>query len=268
MQVFIVLLVLLVSTSGILSASAVDRFETLRITHEDNPRVCIMEPEPELQIKFQGYLLQETYDAITDWDNEMTKFTNGGNWLIHMRLFEYEEHHDRHVNDFPECNIFIEYAGINNGDVVGPTALGYTSYDFSKSIHKFSYIKIYTQAEKTLRQLSFCLGCEPGLAEAKFKTNIEYKDLTRADIRKILLHEFGHALGLGHYMQDRDKSNNIPSIMYPSMNAFDDKNKDSKIEFVDKVMLREIYHSDGFGGHYGFTPRYFEIDSLLRDYIL
>ena len=266
MKILTVLLVLLVCTSMPI-ASAEDRFETMRHEHIDNPTVCIMEPDEELQIRFYHYLLHEAYNTVMEWQTEMTEFSQG-DWYMPMILVEYENHFDRHVREFPQCNVFIEFDMHNTGDVVNSTALGYTAYDFSNSRHHYAYIKVYVTAEKLTSKASICIGCNNNdIAEAQFKTTKNHEYLEDYSVKKILLHEFGHALGLGHYVEDKDKTNNQDSLMFPFMSAFSPDNKNAKIELIDKILLVQMYSFDGFGGHQGFQPRYFEISDLLRDWI-
>lgn len=265
MRLLLVLLVSLVCISSIPLIHAEDRFNTMRVIHKDNPTVCIMEPTEELQVRYYSHLLQIAFDSVMEWQTDMYNFTDG-DWYMPMRLYDYEDHFDKDVRDFPECDVFIEYADINPGDVVNSSALAYTSFDFSRSVHQYSYVKIYVQAEKISSNIAFCLGCNEGLAKADITSKKSHEYLDQETIRKIMLHEIGHALGLGHYIEDKDKNNNESSIMYPYMKAFGIDNSGAEIELADKIMMREMYHKDGFGGHAGFTPKYFEINSLLKDF--
>ena len=267
MKVLLVLLVCLVCVSSIPLSHSVpntDRYETMKIYHADNPKVCIMEPVDELKERFHSYMLKETFDAVMEWSSTMKRFS-GGDWYMPIELHEYKDHFDKSVRDFTECNIFIEYEGVNDGSVVTSSALAYTSFDFSNSRQKYTYIKVYVQAEIISNKIILCVGCD-SLPDLKSKKDMVY--LLREDIRKIVLHEFGHALGLGHYIEDRDKTNNQNSIMLPQMTPFRTDNNEAGIYFIDKAVLVEIYSSDGFGGHNGITPKYFEIASILKDYVL
>ena len=73
------------------------------------------------------------------------------------------------------------------------------------------------------------------------------------------MHEFGHALGIGHYIEDMDSKNNLPSLMYPNLNPF--KENSFELEELDKEMLRTIYNDDGFGGLHGNVPYYYIIET-------
>ena len=81
-----------------------------------------------------------------------------------------------------------------------------------------------------------------------------------------MLHEFGHAIGLGHYIEDKSRNNNVSSLMYPSFDPFD-TNDEIIIEPIDLQMAVEIYNADGFGGLYGNAPKFIGVDYLKNRFM-
>jgi len=256
------LLSILILFSSLNTASAEDRIYSMRLAHADNPTFCIMEPSSDLTEIYHEYLLKTTFDAVMEWQTEMNQFTEG-DWDIPVFIYEYEEHFDKDISWFPLCNIFIEYEMKNMSDVVSSSALGYASYDFSKSWHKWSYIKIYATAEQETTRFSLCIGCEPKTSEIIQEKN--HKLLDRDTVRFIILHEIGHAIGLGHYIIGLD-SKSTDTIMLPALKPFAVENKDVKIGLIDKLALVEIYGKDGFGGLEGSSHiEFFSVNDLLKD---
>ena len=252
--IIIVLISFCLIIGSISSVSGDDRLETMKMFHKKNPTVCIMEPNPVIQERFHDEVFMMTVQSVLTWENEMKSHT-GGNWHMPMKYIELERHDDKRAQDFPECNIFIVFEELNNGEFVKKSALGFTKYNFSHSNHQWVLVVVYLKSVVEQQNVSICIGCDDVPNEVSIK--LEYKDHPENSIRKIILHEFGHALGIGHYIEDMDKFNNNISLMYPSMNPFKENNL--TIGFVDKECLSKIYGKDGFGGIYGFAPAYYEI---------
>ena len=248
--VWIVLIVSLVSFSLFVVVYGEDKIETMKVFHKDNPSVCIFEPEQDLQDRFHSTIFKHTVDSVLIWQNEMKSYS-GGNWYMPIFYYQYGEHVNKTPQEFPECNILIVFEGLNNGtDIVNSSALGYAHFDFSHSNHQWAMVVVYTKALVETPVVSVCIGCDDVPNEINIKQ--EVRDLPENSIRYIIMHEFGHALGIGHYVDDRTKFNNHVNLMYPSMSPFGEN--DLTIGFVDKEVLVKIYGKDGFKGIYGHTP--------------
>ena len=248
--VWIVLIVSLVSFSLFVVVYGEDKIETMKVFQKDNPSVCIFEPEQDLQDRFHSTIFKHTVDSVLIWQNEMKSYS-GGNWYMPIFYYQYGEHVNKTPQEFPECNILIVFEGLNNGtDIVNSSALGYAHFDFSHSNHQWAMVVVYTKALVETPVVSVCIGCDD--VPNKIDIKQEARDLPENSIRYIIMHEFGHALGLGHYIDDRTKFNNHVSLMYPIMKPFEEN--DLTIGFVDKEALVKIYGKDGFNGVYGFTP--------------
>ena len=249
---------------SLFSTSFADSIETMGggIYHKENPLICIMEPESELQERFYNELLLLAYDSSMLWQNNLKSYS-GGNWYMVMELVPYEDHFDKVVYDFPRCNIFIEFSKNNYGQHIDNVdALGYAQIDFSKSRHQWAYVMIYTEAVEKGTKISLCIGCD-SKQEMDLTTKQEMLQMDADAIKKVLIHELGHALGVGHYVQDLRTDNNIESIMYPNFNPFSNKNAIEELPLADLEVLRQIYESDGFGGLRGLPLSEIPMEDIL-----
>lgn len=263
---WLVLTVSLLCFFSLQSVFADDKFEVIRFIHNDNPNVCIMQPEPDLQERFHEEILDITINSVLSWQNEMIYLT-GGNWFMPIEYHPYEEHFDKYPEDYKQCNIFMEYRHHNTGEegTKNKKALGFTAFDFSKSNHQYSYVLTYMHSQKATPSISLCLGCDDN--DQSFKVEMTQLPLPSDTIQTIIMHEFAHALGVGHYVADQRDPLNIPSLMYPSLDPFDD-NISYEIQDIDKDMLVELYTEDGFGGFHGTKPYYFDIKMTPNGFIL
>ena len=267
-MVFTVFTVFMVST--VCTSAYGDYIETMGggIYHKDNPLVCIMEPEPTLQERFYGSpegiddisdgILTLTIETIYEWSSTMRDYTDGSRfhdqngWHMETALVKYEDHNNLMVFDYPECNIFIEYSKENTGQhIKNESALGYTQMDFSKSKHQWAYVMIYLDSIEIGQKVHLCIGCDDQEQKLELKVDLDARPMPVESIHKILRHEFGHAIGIGHYIEDQSDGNNVDSLMYPNFNPFKPKVYDT-IPLADREILRQIYGNDGFGGFQGY----------------
>jgi len=259
--VLIVLMVSLVFPYSLNGAYGDDKFEVIRFIHKDNPNVCIMEPEPSLQERFHEEVLDLTINSVLNWQNEM-KLLTGGNWFMPIEYHVYEEHFDKYPEDYKQCNIFIEYRHHNTGEegTKNKKALGFTAFDYSSSSHQYAYVLSYMHSPKATPTISLCIGCDD--KDQSFTVELAQLPLPSDTIQTIIMHEFGHALGVGHYIADQRNPLNIPSLMYPTLDPFND-NISYDIQDIDKEMLIKLYTEDGFGGFQGTKPYSFDVSELI-----
>jgi hypothetical protein len=264
--VWIMLLVSLIGFFSLQSAFGEDKYEVIRFIHKDNPNVCIMQPEPDLQERFHEEVLDITINSVLSWQDEMRNMTDG-NWIMPLEYHQYEEHFDKYPEDYKQCNVFIEYRHHNTGEegTKNTKALGFTAFDYSKSSHQYAYVLVYLYAEKPTPTISLCLGCDDNTDS--FTVELAQLPLPSDTINRIIMHELGHSLGIGHYFTDQRVNNNIPSLMFPTLEPFD-KNISYDIENVDKEMLIKLYTEDGFGGLWGLKPYSFDVKITENGLIL
>jgi len=222
------------------------------------PDICVMEPDDEEVRKVfheRGYY-KSTVEATKYWEDSAIKMAawfdtpKGIAWEYDLRYIAQVDHVDKTLNDYPTCNIFVIFLGQNPD---GP-ALGVTSFDFADSRHKYAVVWVYTQSLPN--KITFTLSDEPQDWTDQIGS-IEYKPewLNYEAIRQIYAHEFGHAIGLGHYYPGLN--NPSRSIMEQSLNPFDDSTYVAPTP-LDIFALITKYGPDGFLiWQHGSSDKYF-----------
>lgn len=200
----------------------------------ETPSVCILEPKSNLgtDTQIKNWANEAKY-AVSEWEvklkeKEMIK-ERKSNWEIN--IIEISQSQQESYN-YENCFVIILFEYRPYGENLG----GETSpleWDENRSL-----ITIYTIG----------IGpCTPQDVEYYCSTGTR----TTQEIGTIVRHEFGHALGLGHYTSDDDKINEdwargrapSPSIM---TNFLYEIVKEQQIRPLDVDKVREVYGENGF----------------------
>jgi len=248
-MVSIVSIVLIVSMVSIVSLSYIllaygDEYNALGIRHPVNPTVCVFEPDALYTDNVEG-VTNLAYNAIDLWKEGLAEYSPNGNWEMPVYTIPIENHKYKSVSEFPSCNILITFEYLNDQT----QSLGYTYIDFSKSYHKYTHITIFLHDFKVTPHYELNLG---ELEQEYTHTTFKIIPFSMIAIQNIITHEFGHALGSGHYkitdypVYTADKPWINTSAMYYAINtAYDDV---VTPKYVDIIMVERIYGEDGFGG--------------------
>ncbi len=217
------------------------------------PNICIFEAE-EPEVNFQE---RELYNKTTKWIQEawidkLNERTDNNNWDVTFEQIPNATHYDKELIDYPQCHVMIVWDNINRLDNEKlSNAQGFTSFDHSKSNHKWSFIDIFVSQPSGVidlgqLDLSTFEANGDGEWEIPLQDYIEYVQLSDEALRVVVQHEFGHAIGLGHYTQTLTW--NYDSLMVPSVKfSEDDEFLTSYQSTEDDIeAMIELYGEAGF----------------------
>lgn len=217
------------------------------------PNICIFEAE-EPEVKFhERDLYNKSVKWIQEaWIDKLNERTNDNNWDVTFEQIPNATHYDKKLIDFPQCHVMIVWDDINRlEDEKLSNAQGYTSFDHSKSNHKWSFIDIFVSQPSGIidliqLDLTNMTQNEDGDWEIPINDYIKYEPLSDEAIRVVVIHEFGHAIGLGHYTQTMTW--NYDSLMVPSVKFNEDDEFLASYQTTedDIEAMYELYGKAGF----------------------
>jgi hypothetical protein len=212
---------------------------------KDVSTVCIIEPDypnnDVLSESFAKRLMDETRISISEWEVQLQSSERGRDksmWEINQIPISLEK---QDGFDYDQCHIFIKFKDKPDSQDEWYKLLGKTIYEIGDTGR--SDITIY------YNNIKFCK------TEDKDWVYFDpcYEDLPRLmqQIQTVVKHEFGHALGLGHYKSD-DLDVSIAwargTVPAPSIMAvFSHQNlNENVIKPKDVVAVRSLYGENGF----------------------
>ena len=214
-----------------------DYFKTINLRFIDNPNVCIFEPEYD-EDYFNSEMIYSVFSGIKEWETTLEKSTKG-DWYLPIYVYQWEDHIDKVVHDYLDCQIIVSFEQTNDGSRVGYSALGYTYFDHSWSKHKYAHIVIFTETVRANQVIDI------GNIEDGDEIVIDLKTIRipNSDIHHIMKHEFGHGVGLLHHYNS-DISDENRSVMSPDFKPFTDYYM--PIQPRDVHAMVELYGEDGW----------------------
>ena len=231
------------------------------------PLVCIMEPTNEnheyLTKKFTERLMKETQWSIGEWESllkQSERTRDKSMWTINQIVIPLEEQKEF---EYDKCYIFINFKDKPELEKDWYKVLGETQYEQGDTGR--SDITIY------YTEIEFCRT-----EDSKFYYfDPCYVDATRLmqQMRSVVKHEFGHALGIGHYVTD-DAELNIRwargQITSPSiMSVFTHQNfNDNKISPMDVKKVISLYGKNGFLHEQIEESIFYSFKSSLAEFII
>ena len=223
-------------------------YETLGKTVDGFPYVCILEPDhvsdADLTSIKTKNMLAETRAAIDQWEYLLKESErlreDKTKWEIYHQIITLDEKQDF---DYSICNVIINFEPYPENENLKFKIAGIAQ--FKEYMNKeMSVITIYY---KTIER------CETHRDSnyIYFKPCYGKDSILSVQLANTVRHEFGHALGLGHYYSDDDTLNQYwstfkispPSVM---IQIKPDIIFEQAIKQIDIQQVRKIYGENGF----------------------
>lgn len=179
-------------------------------TYVKNPQICIIQPADKTVLKEAPHDLYSTISGVKEWSKQLNNYTKTHNWNFKIQYIKQNST----ISKF--CDIFITYPKVSDNDVLGDTGSTLNGNRHQTTIRAFQSLM--------------------------FNSNVRV--VIPADgMKKIIEHEMGHALGLGHF--DNININGTveeshKSIMYYSINGIK-PDPQQKMNINDVKAIANLY---------------------------
>jgi hypothetical protein len=212
---------------------------------KDIPTVCIFEPDYKssqiLSETFANRVMDETRISVNEWMVQLQISERGRDksmWKINQIPILFDE---QEGFDYDKCTIFIKFKEKPESQDEWYKLLGKTSYELGDTGRSditiyYGAIELCKTEDKKWVYFDPCYENYPRLMQ---------------QLKSVIKHEFGHALGLGHYVAD-DLDVNVGwargSVPSPSIMAvFTHQNiYQNYITPDDVAAVRSMYGENGF----------------------
>jgi len=241
------LAIFIIAIQNIPQSSAYEvTYEVHEPRFSDIPTVCTVAPDPNkdeyLSEVYVGWILKESKVAVSEWEvqlqNKAISKIDKENWKINYIEIPLA---DQKKFDYTVCDVFISFEAKPKDKEAWYSTIGESQYEAGET-GRTNIIVYYAGIE-------FCRSKDTKY----YYYNPCYSDKPRTftQIANVVRHEFGHALGLGHYISDDNNINlrwargeaAAPSLMAIFSHEVASENR---IQPIDIEKAYSLYGEDGF----------------------
>ena len=214
-------------------------YMTWRTSSNNVLGVCIYEPQDDLLKEHTYYLINPTMHAVMEWEERLATYSNGDEYGMKYYYIPSETYDGKSFKNFTQCNIHIAFWEEKVEDATDIT-LGVAWNIGRINGTDMSAVEVYPIFDIS-KPLSVESGENYTSKEIEAISEYEYVPIPQDGIYSIVLHEFGHAIGLGHYCDVMD-GQTFESVMIPHFDALN-----TKLNITD-YDLASVYHKYGADG--------------------
>ncbi len=207
----------------------------------EQPVFCLFEPKETITKSFVAfYDLAGMIEYARDyWVSSMKWAAPDGNWDIDIKIYQDFEYSRKVFKEYPNCDVYVHFELPTDPDsqVGGFVKVQKDVRIWDEMVIVVSYMKNY---------------------EEEGVDAIQYDNKPKDVIQETVIHEFGHALQLGHYAPTVILSEGFHQDMMTESYMFGQSwphNGTRQITDRDVISMLRQYGDDGWGGFDPpFTP--------------
>lgn len=203
--------------------------------------ICVYEPVEEgLQgAGVKDYLVSSSLMAVLQWESKLFTYTNSTEYDMEFHYILRDTHIGKPTTDFGFCNVHIKFWEEKHEEA-GDNTLGVT-YDAGEVRGKdMIIIEIYPKIVNKIFIAPSGSTFSPRDIEEDSIIKITW--VPPDGIYSIVLHEFGHAIGLGHKCVE-EYGAKFDSVMRPNIDQWGNQ---LNITDYDLGAVYQYYGSDGW----------------------
>ena len=217
----------------------------IRVDRQDILTVCFFEPQDQKLKDMEDHFIMPAILGVSHWKDKLAEYSGDDKFDIQLKFVSNSTHFDKSISSFKECDVmytFWDSIGSQTDDMgLKKNGLAWTSYDHSRSYHKYSVIAMFPILENFDRSVQVENGTIY-TAEDIRKLGIDMY-LSQDIVFNISIHEFGHALGLGHLCYDA-MGFEMESVMAPALDPY--STDVFELSVFDLAAVYSLYNGDGW----------------------
>jgi len=206
----------------------------------EQPLFCLFEPKEKIAKSFVAFydLVSMIEYARDYWVSSMKWAAPAGNWDIDIKIYQDYEYSRKVFKEYPNCDVYTHFELPKDPDtnVGGFVKVQKDTRVYDEMVIVLAHMKIYEDVEA-----------------------IQYDNKATDVVQETAIHEFGHALQLGHYaptviLGDGEFHQDLMNESYMFGQSWP-HNGTRQITDRDVISMLRQYGDDGWGGFDPpFTP--------------